>query len=404
MNLNPIQPPMQRTSSLLCLIALIASIGCNGSAKSSEQAPKPTDSTVAKTDKPETPSNKVVLSEEAFRTAQIETQVPGVLSAGNEATRLEVPGQIEVDPRRIALVSTRTKGRIERLSVVEGDRVEAGQIVGYFYSAEFLTAQNDLSQATRRAQILKGTADETGARALVDAARRRLRLIGVEQPELDALAGQTEPLMQLPLRAPIAGSVIESHVLPGSAIEPGAPVFTIADLSVVDVVAEIPERALPEVRLEQRASVSVNAFPLLKFEGRVERLRDALNPETRTLPAVIHVPNAGYRLRPGMFATVSLDVSSRDAGVTSTNRMVLTIPETALITDGDQRFVFVETAPRTYEKREVRVSTLTAAGSGTLRTSLVAVHDGLNPGERVVVNGAFTLKSELAKASLGESD
>lgn len=92
---------------------------------------------------------------------------------------------------------------------------------------------------------------------------------------------------------------MESHILPGAAVEAGAPIFTVADLSVIDVIAEVPERNLPQVRTGQRATVSIAAFPDMRFEGRVERLRDALNPETRTLRAVIHVPNGSRRLRPG---------------------------------------------------------------------------------------------------------
>jgi hypothetical protein len=106
---------------------------------------------------------------------------------------------------------------------------------------------------------------------------------------------------------------MEAHLLTGAAVEPGAPVFTVADLSVIDVVAEVPERSLPLVRTGQRASVRIAAFPAMRFEGEVERLRDALNPETRTVRAVIHVPNSSRRLRPGMFATVQLAVATRDA-------------------------------------------------------------------------------------------
>jgi multidrug efflux pump subunit AcrA (membrane-fusion protein) len=84
--------------------------------------------------------------------------------------------------------------------------------------------------------------------------------------------------------------------------------------------------------------------------------------------------------------------------VTST----LTIPESAIVTDGERRFVFVETGPRAYERREVRTTPLSSPGSATQRIARVIVQDGLRAGERVVVRGAFTLKSELAKASLSD--
>lgn len=364
-------------------------------------------------------ATRVTLTEAAFATARIAVEPVAATSAATGGVGLEVPGQVELDPRRVALVSSRIAGRIERLAAVEGDRVGAGQPVAYLYSPEFLVAQADLGQATRRAQLLAGTEDERGARALVDAARRRLRLMGAGEADIGRAAAGGEPAATLALRAPIGGSVMEAHLLPGAAVEPGAPIFTVADLSVIDVVAEVPERSLPLVRTGQRASVGIAAFPAMRFDGEVERLRDALNPETRTVRAVIHVPNGSRRLRPGMFATVQLDVATRDAlalapggatvgaagarGVGGTaGGTVLTIRESAVVTDGERRFVFVEVGPRAYERREVRVASLAPPGSSTPRAPAVVVQDGLRAGERVVVSGAFTLKSELAKASLGE--
>lgn len=346
-------------------------------------------------------TNKVTLSEAAFRTAQIEVQPVASTTPLGAAEGLEVPGQVELDPRGVALVSSRIGGRLERLSVVEGDRVDAGQSVGALFSPDYLTAQVDLAQATRRVATLTGTTDETGARALADAARRRLQLLGASDAEITRAAIGGDPASTMSLLSPISGSIMQGHVLPGAAVEAGAPIFTVADLSVIDVVAEVPERNLPQVRTGQRASVSIAAFPDMRFEGRVERLRDALNPETRTLRAVIHVPNGSRRLRPGMFATVRLDVPTATA-MRGDLPNSLTIPEAAIVTDGDRRFVFVETGLRAYERREVRTTPFSPPGSASKRTAMVIVQDGLRVGERVVIRGAFTLKSELAKASLSD--
>jgi multidrug efflux pump subunit AcrA (membrane-fusion protein) len=179
----------------------------------------------------------------------------------------------------------------------------------------------------------------------------------------------------------------------------------LADLSVVDVVAEVPERSLPLVRIGQGASISIAAYPEMRFAGQVERLRDELNPETRTVRAVIHVPNSSSRLRPGMFATVRLRVAAaavaRATGATEAAATLMTILESAVVTDGDRRYVFVEVAERTYERREVQVSSLAPPGSTMPGGDRVAVRSGLVAGDRVVVSGAFILKSELAKAGLG---
>ena len=401
---------------------LATSIACGGPKSSSSSAgetvPRSVDTSQARRDTASSSSaaptnNRITLAEAAFATAGIAVAPVDVLRADASGVALSVPGQVELDPRRVALVSARIAGRVERLTAVEGDRVSAGETVAYLYSPEFLTAQVDLAQAQRRARLLAGTPDDSGARALVEAARRRLRLMGSSDGEIERAAGDGDPASVLALRAPLDGSIMEAHLLPGAAVEPGAPIFTVADLSVIDVVAEVPERSLPLVRTGQRARVSIAAFPNLQFNGTVERLRDALNPATRTVRAVIHVPNASHRLRPGMFATVQLDVSLRDAlaaggaprpASPGAGSAVLTIPETAVVTDGERRFVFVEVGLRTYERREVRIAPLSPPGSTVSRALSVVVQDGLRSGERVVVTGAFTLKSELAKASLAEEE
>jgi len=142
----------------------------------------------------------------------------------------------------------------------------------------------------------------------------------------------------------------------------------------------------------------------MHFEGAVERLRGALNPETRTVQAVIHVPNPGGRLRPGMFATVRLDAPADPRPNTASAEPVLLIPTDAVVNDGETRLVFVEVGERTYERREVRVEPHAAGALGAASAPRVRVREGLRLGERVVVHGAFVLKSELGKAEFGEEE
>ena len=336
----------------------------------------------------------VTLTEAGARTAGIEVMAVQVADAAGALGGMEVPGQVEFDPARVALVSPRAAGRIERLAAVEGDRVGAGQPVAYILSPAFLTAQNDFIQAVRRAELLAGTQDEQGARAIVAAARRRLQLLGVSSALVARLQRTGAPTDLLPVPAPFAGSITEMQALPGSAVEPGSPIFKIADLSVVNVTAEVPERALPNLRTGQDATIRLAAYPSLEFKGRVERIRDELDPETRTAKAVIRVANSERTLRPGMFASVNLPGLTGGQPAAAAAVSALTVPSSAVVTDGADRHVFVEVGPRTYERRAVQV----APASG----DQVVVTAGLNAGERVVTKGAFTLKSELGKAAFGD--
>ncbi|ODT02985.1 MAG: hypothetical protein ABS52_11120 [Gemmatimonadetes bacterium SCN 70-22] len=339
---------------------------------------------------------RVTLGEVAFRTAGILVEAPRSEALSAAGGGLQVPGQVEFDPARVAYVSPRTGGRLERLLAVPGDRVGAGQVVALVQSPAYATAQNDVLQAQRRLVLLRGTADAEGAQALLDAARRRLVLLGASETAIRRLesGGVPEALLRIP--APFAGSIVEASALAGQAVEAGTPLYKIADLSVVNVAADVPERALPAVHVGQGASILAAGAPQAPFVGRVTRVSDVLDPERRTAKALISVANTGRSLKPGMFATVQL----RGGGATTVQS--LTVPSSAIVTDGPDRYVFVEVGPRTYERRAVELAPgLAGAGPAGGR---VAVVSGLGADDRLVVRGAFTLKSELAKASLKDVD
>lgn len=196
-------------------------------------------------------------------------------------------------------------------------------------------------------------------------------------------------------------------MLPGRSIAVGDPILTIADLAEVDVVAEVPEISLSAVRVGQSATVSVAAFPGRDFRGTVERLHDVLDPQTRTVQAVLHVPNSSRILRPGMYATVRLRAAlgaGNGAGGPRTEATGVLIPRSALVVDGNETIVFVETAEWSYVRRVVRPVALAPAGSMRVDATRVLVREGVRAGERVVVRGAFTLKSELGKSALEEHE
>lgn len=344
--------------------------------------------------------SRVVLSTEAERTAGIATAAARREGGGDVAGWLTVPGQIEADPARVSLISPRVGGRLERLDAVVGQRVSAGQVVAQLYSPAYMTAQGDYQLALERAQALGATADSTGARALAAAAKRRLMMAGATEEDAARLARGESPQPLLPVRAPSNGSLVEQGALAGSAVEPGTMLFRLVDLSEVDVVADVPERELQQLRIGQRATVTIAALPGTRFTGVIERIRDELEPTTRTIDAILHVRNPRGQLRPGMFATVELGVA---AGTSALPRGV-SIPESAVLMDGAQRVVFVATAPRTFERRVVVIVPLGSLDNVTPANRRVLVTSGLAVGEDVVTTGAFTLKSELAKAAFAEDE
>lgn len=306
---------------------------------------------------------------------------------------LMVPGVVAADPGREQVISSRIAGRLERLLTTVGSRVRAGDPVAEIFSAEFVAAQEELVLAAERARTLGRSGDSTLVRALAAAARRRLMQAGADEALITRLQDGGAVQARLTIRAPIAGSLVEQGAVVGSAVDAGALLFRLVDLSEVDVVAAVPERAIASLRIGMRATVTVPALDRPSYQGRLERIRDLLDTETRTIDAVVHVPNREGLLRPGMFANVTLTVPG-DAPIAGVR-----IPGAAVLVDGADRVVFVRRGPARYERRPVLLDDEPADADG-----FVVVTEGLTAGDNVVVRGAFTLKSELAKAALAEDD
>ncbi len=138
--------------------------------------------------------------------------------------------------------------------------------------------------------------------------------------------------------------------------------------------------------------VEVDAYPGVLFRGLVSYLSAQVETDTRTVRARIDVPNPEEKLRPGMFARVRMfDPHGAEGRVESADSLV--VPENAVQRDGDESIVFIPAGPLTFERRQVR--------AGRKAGGLVEILGGLEAGEQVVVEGAFLLKSEAAKESMG---
>lgn len=335
------------------------------------------------------PAGVVTLSPAADSMAAITVVV--VSSNERAIATLSVPGRVTADPRREQVISSRLGGRLERLLVAVGTRVAAGDSIAEIFAPEYIAAQEELVLAQRRVQALATTVDSGISRDIAAAAVRRLLQAGADQELIDRLSSDGEVQPFLLVRAPGPGSLVEQGPPVGSAVASGEMLFRLVDLTEIDVMAAVPERSIAALRIGMPGHVVVPALGTASFPGRLERIRDQLDTETRTIDAVLHVPNPGGVLRPGMFAEVVFDLPGAD-------RVALAaIPEAAVLVDGTDRIVFVRVAPLRYERRVIRLAGLPATRDGK-----VLVSEGISPGDEVVLRGAFTLKSELAKASLAE--
>ncbi|MEP6672687.1 MAG: efflux RND transporter periplasmic adaptor subunit [Chthoniobacter sp.] len=188
----------------------------------------------------------------------------------------------------------------------------------------------------------------------------------------------------LELKAPIDGVVTERNQAVGELVDKTSAVYVISDPTDLWVLAEIKERDIAAVKLGQDASFTVVAYPEETFRGKVVRLGNKVEDQSRTVEVRIEVNNADGRLKPGMFADVAI--------VTTVTKDVLVISDHALQSVEDGQIVFVELEPGKFEKRVVKL--------GLAQQGHVQVIEGVKAGEKVVTDGSFVLKSEMLKSEM----
>lgn len=302
---------------------------------------------------------------------------------------IAVPGRIVFNERRLAHLTARVPGRVEQVYAFLGDRVQKDALLATIYSQDYLAAQGEFIQAEERLKLAEARKDSSElptARSIFESARRKLLVIGATEKDLEEIAATHIPKTFLEIRSPLSGAVTEASEILGHFVEVGTTLFHVADLSTLWVLADIYEKDLASIKPGLPVEIEVAAYPGEKFPGRLTTIFDMLDETTRTVKARIEIENPTARLRPQMFAAVNLQ-SGEAADV-------LVVPESAVQSKGEQRFVFVQQAEGGFEKREVR--------TGQKMNGFIAIMEGLAIGDSIVTNGAFILKSELAKESLEE--
>jgi Cu(I)/Ag(I) efflux system membrane fusion protein len=297
------------------------------------------------------------------------------------APEIRTSGKIAVDEARQIVVNARVGGWVENLRAsATGKAVRKGEALLELYSPELLSTQEEYLQAVRYAKGLEGKGGAgSGAAELVESARRRLLNWGVPEDRIRALEQGGAAQRTVPVAAPASGVILEKTVMQGQNVMPGAPLFRIADLSKVWVVANAYQGDLARVKVGSPASIALSYLPGKTFTGRVAFVSPVLDPDTRTAEVRIEVANtAALDLKPEMFATVTLRAASSGP--------VVAVPEQALIRSGRRDIAVVAVGNGYFEPREVRL--------GTASEGYVEVLEGLREGEELVVSSQFLIDSE----------
>lgn len=351
-------------------------------------------------------SEAVTLSPTALENARLRVVALSLTPLDAETT---VPARITLDPRREARVSAVTGGTLERILVRPGDTVRSGGALATVLSPELggaigehlaASARLDAARAHRervetlraggfssQAEIAQAEADYTVAAAQAEAAEERLRVFGVAPERVRPKEGEHFS-SRFSVTSPIDGEVLAIDVSRGSSVASGDPLFHVGDLDEVWLILDVYERSLARVQVGAPVSFTTDAYGGELFTGTVDQISGWLDPDSRTVEVRVVVANPGHRLKPNMFATARLALG----GESTVEGLVL--PADAVQEVEGRPSAFVEEEPGHYEVHPVRTEPMP---DGRLR-----VLSGLEAGDRVVVEGAFTLRSELAKGELGE--
>lgn len=345
-------------------------------------------------------SGLIELSLEELSRATIEVTP---VARGQHQVSREFPGTIQANENELAEVTTLIRGRVVKVHVDVGADVKKGALLAMLHSTDLGLAEGAYLKAAARlyeadlayqrakdlhehkavslAELQRREAEMKTARAEARETQNRLELLGVPREELQRLDREHTIKADVPLRAPFDGRVIMRNITRGEVVETHQKFFTVADLSNVWVVANVPEKDVEFIRKDQTVEVIAAAYPHAVFHGTITYIGDVLDPATRTLRVRVTAPNPEKRLKPEMFALVRVYAAP--------DPDVLTIPLSAVQNGPDGKMVFVRRAPAQFEVRPVRL--------GAEYGEVVAVLDGVQAGEPVVTKGSFVLKSEMER-------
>jgi cobalt-zinc-cadmium efflux system membrane fusion protein len=312
---------------------------------------------------------------------------------------LTIAGKVQFDEDRLARVLVPLGGQVVDLHVKVGDPVKKGETLCAIRSreaaaavAEHIESHKDLDLAEKTAVMTEDLFQHEAASKIAlqqaqnDLAKARSRVTRTEDAlrvfGLDPEADFSTFTGRVPIVAPIGGVVIDRKVTEGQFVQADStPIVSVADLSTVWVMGDLFERDLPLASIGQSATITTTAYGAETFQGRVNYISDAIDPATRTAKVRVSVANPGARLKPEMFAAISLEATG--------HRRVMTIPAAAVFVEDGRSYVYTEIDRGTFVRRAVDV----AAGEGSERRVL----GGLRAGERIVVDGALLLRQREEK-------
>ena len=313
--------------------------------------------------------DEIRLTESAAKLADIQT---AVVRKGSPEKEIFLQGYVQADERRIAELTARFGGRIEKLFVsFTGENVTRGQKLATIYSPELVTAQRELLEAVS----YKDTRP-----SIYNAARTKLRLWDLTEEQIDGIENDGEPKSYFDILSPITGTVTKRNIALGNYVREGSALFEVTDLTHVWIMFDAYESDLPWIKNGDRVSYTVQSFPGKKFRGKVNFIDPFINSSTRIARVRIEQGNPSLALKPGMFANGM--VESALAGRSND----LLVPKSSILWTGKRAVVYVKVPERESPSFLYREITL-----GPEAGNFYVVAEGLTEGEEIAANGVFKI-------------
>jgi cobalt-zinc-cadmium efflux system membrane fusion protein len=320
---------------------------------------------------------------------------------------LTLAGKVAYGEDRYSRISSPLQGRVVEVRAHLGDRVKAGAVllvidspdIAQAYS-EYVKEDSDLRYATRAYELAKDLYENKAmplkdlkqaenelvkARAEFRRAKERLLSLRVSAEELNKPLDKQKITSRFEMKSPLTGTVVERAVTPGQSVggDPSQVLFTVADLDMLQVVADLYERDLSLVKEGQFAKVNVEAYPGVDFPATIAAIGDIVDPASRTIKVRAWVNNEEHKLKPEMFARLQLEVGEA--------AQFLVVPLEAVLEVDSKQFVYVVDSQNRYLKQEVKVASISP--------DQVRILEGLTRGQRIVTKGAVLIKGQEAKGT-----
>jgi cobalt-zinc-cadmium efflux system membrane fusion protein len=321
------------------------------------------------------------------------------------ADTLRVAGRVDFNEQSLARIGSTVTGRVIDLQASLGQRVRVGQTLATLNSAELSSAQLAYLKTVAQARLLATAAERAQqlfaadviaqaelqrrehaaevARAEQSGAADQLAVLGMTPAAIAELLASNAINSVKPVISRVAGTVVERSVAVGQVVQPADTLFTVADLSRVWVLANVPEQQATSVQVGQATEIEVPSLGRT-LSGRIVHISAVVDPQSRTVLARCELDNVAGELKPAMLANLLI----RTAG-----RQVMVVPAAAVVRENNRDHVYVQSATNVFVLTPVDLG---PPADGDVRP----VVKGLEAGQRIVVNGAFHLNNERRKQEL----